>query len=182
MAPGDGDRAPPGMLAVCSVPFAPFQVSISSGPAPPCDSPTAMQFLEVVTQDTPVRDVRPPFLGTGGAAVGVSDFPFQAKAYGRSAPAPASVTYVPTTTQAVADVQETAARLMRATVGVGVGTATERHAVPFHARTTRLADVHRDSQAGIRRPARDLAADDECGTGGPLIRRRQGRGRRGGRG
>src|ERR1700735_3306895 len=136
MAPGDGDRAPPGMLAVCSVPFAPFQVSISSGPAPPCDSPTAMQFLEVVTQDTPVRDVRPPFLGTGGAAVGVSDFPFQAKAYGRSAPAPASVTSVPTTTQAVTDVQETAARLMRATVGFGVGTATERHAVPFHATTT----------------------------------------------
>jgi hypothetical protein len=36
----------------------------------------------------------------------------------------------------VAEVQETAARLMRATVGVGVGTATERQAVPFHARTT----------------------------------------------
>ena len=75
-------------------------------------------------------------MGTGGAAVGVSDVPFQVMAYGRSAPAPASVTYLPTTTQEVADLQETAARLMSATVGFGVGTATERHAVPFHASTT----------------------------------------------
>jgi hypothetical protein len=142
MAPGYVDRAPPGMLPVCSVHFEPFQVSISSGPAPPCVSPTAIQLLEVVMQDTPVREAKPPFFGTGGAAVGVSDFPFQAKAYGRPVPAPASVMYVPTTTQAVADVQETAARLMRATVGFGVGTATERHAVPFHATTTwaRLPD------------------------------------------
>ena len=38
--------------------------------------------------------------------------------------------------QPVADLQETAARLTRATVGFGVGTATERQAVPFHASTT----------------------------------------------
>ena len=42
-------------------------------------------------QDTPVRAAKPPFAGTGGAAVGVSDFPFQVRAYGRSAPAPARV-------------------------------------------------------------------------------------------
>ena len=61
-------------------------------------------------QDTPVRDVKPLPLGTGGAAVGVSDLPFQVRAYGRSDPAPASVTYAPTTRQAEADLQETAAR------------------------------------------------------------------------
>jgi hypothetical protein len=128
-------RAPPGTLAVRSVHFAPFQVSTSSGPSPPCESPTATQLL-AVTQDTPVRDVEPLFLGTGGVPVGVSELPFQVRAYGCSAPTPASVTYVPTTTQAVADLQETAARLMSATVGFGVGTATERHAFPFHPSTT----------------------------------------------
>ena len=133
-APGYVDRAPPGMLAVCSVHFAPFQVSTSSGPAPPCELPTATQLLTVM-QEMPVRDVKMLPLGTGGAAVGVSDVPFQVRAYGRAVPAPASVVYVPTITQAVADLQETAARLRSATVGFGVGTATERHAVPFHATT-----------------------------------------------
>jgi len=78
------------MLAVRSFHFAPFQVSSSNGPAPPRESPTAKQLLTVM-QDTPVREAKPPCLGTGGAAVGVSAFPFQLRAYGRSAPAPASV-------------------------------------------------------------------------------------------
>src|ERR1700733_5429130 len=135
-APGYADRAPPGMLAVCSVHFAPFQVSSSNGPAPPRESPTAKQLLEVVMQDTPVRAAKPAFAGTGGAAVGVSDFPFQVSAYGRSEPAPARVRYPPTTRHEVADWQETAARLRTATVGFGDGTATERQAVPFQATTT----------------------------------------------
>src|ERR1700722_11518708 len=123
------------MLFVWRVHFAPFQLCTISGPAPPWEMPTATQ-LSTVMQDTPVRAAKPPFLGSGGAAVGVSDFPFQLRAYGRSAPAPVAVRSPPTTTQEVADRQETAARLRSATVGFGVGTATERHDVPFHARTT----------------------------------------------
>jgi hypothetical protein len=134
-APGYAARAPPGRLAVRTVHFAPFQVSTSSGPAPPCEMPTATQLLAVM-QDTPVSELKPPRLGAGGAGVGVSDVPFQVRAYGRSVPALARGRYAPTTTQALVDLQETAARLMSATVGFGLGTATERHAVPFQASTT----------------------------------------------
>src|ERR1700728_4970448 len=94
--PGYADRAPPGRLAVRSVHFAPFQVSISSGPAPARESPTAKQLFTVM-QDTPVRAAKPAFAGTRGAAVEVSDFPFQVRAYGRSEPTPADVRYPPTT-------------------------------------------------------------------------------------
>src|ERR1700722_20361349 len=134
-APGYADRAPPGMLAVCSVHFAPFQVSSSNGPAPARESPTAKQLVTVM-QDTPVKAAKPAFAGTGSAAVGVSDFPFQVSAYGRSEPAPVDVRYPPTSRHEVADLQETAARLMSATFGFGLGTVTERQVVPFQATTT----------------------------------------------
>ena len=69
-APGFSGPAP-GILAVRSVHFAPFQVSIVTGPDPPCESPTATQLL-AVRQDTPARDAKPLPLGAGGVAVGVS--------------------------------------------------------------------------------------------------------------
>jgi hypothetical protein len=43
--------------------------------------PTATQLL-AVTHDTAPTDTRVLPLGTGGAAVGLSEVPFQVKAYG----------------------------------------------------------------------------------------------------